>query len=116
MSAARAKRIILEGDRQLLLIEWADSHETGFPLDGLRRACPCATCQGHDNMHQLPDPEVFSLPSLMQWHDVKLEAVGTYALRIRWDDGHESGIYTWDRLRQMCPCEACTGAGDEPSV
>jgi DUF971 family protein len=112
MSETKAKRIILEDEQQALLIEWADGHTTNFPLDGLRRACPCATCQGHENMHELPDPEIFLLPSLMEWHNVRLEPVGTYALRVRWDDGHATGIYTWDRLRRMCPCAICRGMVD----
>jgi DUF971 family protein len=36
-----------------------------------------------------------------------LETVGNYALQIRWDDGHANGIYSWQMLRQACPCDAC---------
>jgi DUF971 family protein len=106
-SKVSPKRLTLNDAGQTLLIEWSDRHETVFPLDGLRKACPCASCQGHGNMEKLPDPEIFQLPSLMEWHDVKLEPVGSYALRIRWDDGHDTGIYTWERLRAMCPCDTC---------
>lgn len=103
----RPKRVTVDKEAQTLSIDWADDHLTVYPLDGLRRACPCATCQGHGNMSRLPDPEIFQVPSLMQWYDVRPEPVGDYALRIRWDDGHDSGIYTWDRLRRMCPCDEC---------
>jgi DUF971 family protein len=104
------RRITVETGLQTLTIEWADGHRTVFPLDGLRRACPCASCMGgHGNMGRLPEPEVFRLPALMRWVDVRVEPVGTYAIRIRWDDGHASGIYTWKRLRATCPCDACTG-------
>jgi DUF971 family protein len=109
MPSPRARRLTVSDADQTLFIEWQDGHETLYPLDGLRRACPCASCQGHDNMHLLPDPEIFHVPSLMEWHAVRLEPVGGYALRIRWDDGHDTGIYTWDRLRQMCPCPQCLG-------
>lgn len=105
-----ARRITLSHEAQTLTIDWADGHRTVYPLDGLRRACPCAGCQGgHSNMGSLPDPEVFLVPSLMTWHEVQLTPVGSYALRITWDDGHDAGIYTWARLRAMCPCEACRG-------
>lgn len=107
------QRITVERDAQTLTLDWSDGHRTVYPLDGLRRACPCATCRGHENMHELPDPEIFDVPSLMEWRDVELEAVGSYALRIKWDDGHDTGIYTWQRLRAMCPCEACRRAYDD---
>lgn len=107
-----ARRLTLDDRAQTLFIQWADDHETIYPLDGLRRACPCASCQGHGNMHILPDREMFLVPSLMEWHQVKLETVGGYALRIRWDDGHDTGIYTWERLRKMCPCDLCAAAAE----
>jgi DUF971 family protein len=33
--------------------------------------------------------------------------VGNYAMSFKWNDGHASGIYSWDYLRRHCPCEAC---------
>ena len=103
-----AARIIVDSGAQSLIIEWRDGHESVFPLDGLRRACPCAGCQGHDKMQELPDPEIFRVPALMQWNNVRLEAAGSVGLRVIWDDGHSTGIYAWDRLRAMCPCSDCT--------
>ena len=100
-------KIVVKKEAQTLTITWPDSHESVFPLDGLRRACPCAGCQGHENMGKLPDREIFLVPSLMRWENVKLQQVGNYALRFVWDDGHDTGIYTWDRLRAMCPCDEC---------
>ncbi len=58
-------------------------------------------------MGKLPDPVVFQLPALMRWEKLRLESVGNYAVRMTWDDGHNSGIYTWERLRVMCPCQEC---------
>ncbi len=55
-------------------------------------------------MHELPDPEIFQLPALMRWENVKVEVAGSVGLRLTWDDGHNSGIFTWERLRAMCPC------------
>lgn len=40
--------------------------------------------------------------------------VGSYAIRVRWTDGHDSGIYTYDWLLAHCPCEACAGTDPEP--
>lgn len=63
-------------------------------------------------MGRLPDPEIFLVPSLMEWRDVRVEPVGSYALRFRWDDGHDQGIYTWERLRAICPAERGTSTRD----
>lgn len=105
-----ATQIMLDVEEQTFTIQWADGHRTPYPLDGLRRACPCATCQGgHANMGTLPDPALFDEPAQRSWHDVSVEPVGSYGLRFVWDDGHNDGIYTWQRLRRMCPCPACTG-------
>ncbi len=58
-------------------------------------------------MHLLPDPAIFRVPALVQWRRVKVEVAGSIGLRLTWDDGHNSGIYTWGRLRAMCPCDQC---------
>ena len=31
-----------------------------------------------------------------------MELVGNYALKIRWSDGHDTGLYTWEHLRRLC--------------
>jgi DUF971 family protein len=65
-------------------------------------------------MGSKPDPIVFTLPD----EDVpatrlnSLEAVGSYALTIEWEDGHHYGIYTWDYLRALCGCSECRGGGN----
>ena len=102
-----ASRITVSVEQQTFAIDWADGHHTVYPLDGLRRACPCAACRGHERMHELPDPELFRLPSLMRWTALKVEAAGSIGLRLMWDDGHDTGIYSWERLRAMCPCNEC---------
>jgi len=38
-----------------------------------------------------------------------VEAVGSYAIRIYWNDGHNTGIYSFDHLRKICPCAKCAG-------
>lgn len=101
-------RVTVNNAEQQLTIDWADGHVSTYSLDGLRRACPCAGCQGgHEQMGKLPDPEVFLVPPLMRWESLKLFPVGNYAIRFVWDDGHDAGIYSWERLRRMCPCPSC---------
>ena len=108
MTATSPQRITLDHNSQKLTINWADGHISIYPLDGLRRVCPCAACRGgHEHMGQLPDIDILRVPGLMQWNDVKLTPAGNYALQITWDDGHDMGMYTWPYLRAICPCNVC---------
>ena len=45
-----------------------------------------------------------------QARPLSAEGVGKYALKFKWNDGHELGIYSWQWLRQICPCEECRTA------
>ncbi len=38
---------------------------------------------------------------------LEVTQVGKYALKFKWSDGHESGIYSWEYLRRMCRCAVC---------
>jgi DUF971 family protein len=54
-----------------------------------------------------------SIPSTLE--RVSVSPVGNYALQFGWSDGHNTGIYTFDYLRELCPCPQCIPAGlDEP--
>ena len=96
-----------------LSIKWSDGHASTYSFSLLRHACPCAECRGgHANMSSDPDPSVF----LMTPEDTirtqlrKIEAVGSYAFTIEWEDGHHYGIYNWHYLRALCPCSSCREA------
>ena len=86
-------------------IAWTDGHESRYSLDYLRRNCPCATCRATPAAAS-PPPTAFPLykpaPRLTQ-----AEAVGRYAFRLLWADGHSTGIYSFDYLREVCPCPEC---------
>ena len=83
-----------------LAIKWDDGGESFNPLENLRRACPCAGCKGErdvmGNLYKNPErpltPAAFRL--------VRLERVGTYALQPVWEDGHATGIYSFEYLRR----------------
>lgn len=93
-----------------LTIVWDDGHTSIYPFPLLRAACPCAECRGgHENMRSEPDPEVFSviLEDTPATRLKSLEAVGSYAITIEWEDGHHFGIYNWNYLRALCPCPIC---------
>ncbi len=95
-------------------IDWRDGHRSAWTFAFLRDACPCATC--HEEREKsgrapgIPKPKPTTLLPLYEAPARPLEAtpVGKYALRFKWTDGHESGIYSWDYLRKVCPCTECT--------
>ena len=100
-----------------MTITWADGHESTYSFSLLRHACPCAECRGgHEKMRAEPDSEVFKLPDedTPATHLQQVEAVGSYAITIHWEDGHLYGIYNWDYLRALCPCPICRPPEEKP--
>jgi DUF971 family protein len=95
-------------------IDWKDGHHSSYGVEYLRDWCPCATCAGTHGTE--PRPKTASsgatANSPFQMYKPKermvdIEPVGNYALRIVWSDGHNTGIYSYDHLRHICPCPAC---------
>ncbi len=82
-------------------VDWGDGPKGIYPHPVLRGCCPCASCQGHSGdirFHETTDAQ--------QELD-EIEAVGGYALSLKWFDGHASGIYSFTYLRTLCQCGAC---------
>ena len=63
----------------------------------LRLACPCAECVEEMTGQPLLDPARIA-PDIKPMH---LDLVGSYALRVRWSDGHATGLFTWVKLREV---------------
>lgn len=84
-----------------LAIKWDDGGEDFIPLEKLRRACPCAGCQGERDvmgrLHKGPDQPLAATSFQLK----RLERVGSYALQPVWGNGHASGIYSFDYLRRV---------------
>ncbi|MCU0452072.1 MAG: DUF971 domain-containing protein [Bacteroidetes bacterium] len=93
-------------DSETVLIKWDDGHESRIPLRTLRDACPCAGCKGETVLlHSYAPVDHPTAPGAYTLSGA--HPVGSYALQLRWGDGHETGIYTWDHLRSVCPCADC---------
>ncbi len=87
-----------------LIIEWkAEGHQGFYAARPLRLACPCAACVEEMSGRPLLDPA--TVPEDIR--PLRLALVGAYGLKIEWSDGHSTGIYTFDHLRSVCPCDAC---------
>ena len=83
-----------------LAIGWNDGAESYFGLEFLRRACPCAACGGEpDVLGQVERPNVRYTPSSFEL--VGWQPVGGYALQLRWADGHDSGLYSFQYLKRL---------------
>lgn len=108
------KSIKLDAGNGNLGVQWADGHFSAYPYQYLRDRCPCATCAGKAPAPHAP-PSPFPMFGVSKLKPVRAELVGRYALQVFWNDGHSSGIYAFDHLRELCPCAECAAqqAGEE---
>lgn len=83
-------------EQRLLRITWDDA-SYDLPFAYLRRQCECAHCVNEWTGEPILDPA--SVPDDVSIE--KMDLVGNYAVRIDWSDGHNSGLYTWLRLREL---------------
>ena len=83
-----------------LALSFADGFEAYLALPMLRRACPCAACQGEpDAMGRVIRPRVEHGPKAYELQ--KFETVGGYAIQLFWGDGHSTGIYSYTYLQKL---------------
>lgn len=102
--------IIADKKGKIVTVRWSDGHVSRYPFGLVRAGCPCVVCRGgHEKMSQEPDPAVFDieLPDSPATRLVSARAVGAYAIAFTWEDGHNEGIYAWEYLRALCPCDTC---------
>ena len=85
-----------------LCIRWQDGSESYFPAEFLRKHSPSAQNIGEQdifgNQYGGQGPKEFPGVTLLDW-----ELVGNYAIRPRFSDGHNSGLYSWDYLQGLTP-------------
>lgn len=80
-----------------MMISWPDGRSDSISFHALRSDCPCAACVDEMTGKRLLDPANVAASI----EPVAVELAGNYALKIRWSDGHETGLYTWDHLRRL---------------
>ncbi|MAT71212.1 MAG: hypothetical protein CMJ58_17010 [Planctomycetaceae bacterium] len=98
MSDAAAVPVNLEARRAdgVLHVAWPDrTHD--FPFVELRGSCECAQCVNEWTGERILDPATIPADIAIE----SMELVGAYAVRVRWSDGHDSGLFTWQRLREL---------------
>ena len=93
-----AENILVVGNE--LAIAWSDGSESYLSFETLRRACPCASCQGEpDALGRVVRPPVSYTER--SFHLDRWEQIGGYALQLRFADGHGTGIYSYNYLRAL---------------
>jgi DUF971 family protein len=91
-------REILQETNSQLRITWADGRECRYAAPELRRSCPCAQC-----VDEWTGERTLKRSAISDEVEINdLSIVGRYALNFRWSDGHDTGIYSFQYLRDLC--------------
>jgi len=96
--AAIEPREIFQEDDATLRIAWGDGRVCHYRAPVLRRLCPCAQCVNEFTGERTLRPDAVS-------DEIKIAdmgIVGRYALNFRWSDRHDTGIYSFRLLREIC--------------
>jgi DUF971 family protein len=96
-------------------ITWSDGHTSHYDFRYLRDECPCATCNDErEKKRQFATAGPASAAALPMFKPKaraqSATSVGNYAIQITFNDGHSTGIYSYDHLRSICPCDECAKA------
>jgi DUF971 family protein len=98
MSSEAPTQIRAHQAAQVLELSWGEGPVARLPYRYLRGECPCASCRNEWTGERLLDPA--TLPDDLRLEG--METIGNYAVRLGWNDGHSSGLYTWETLRRLC--------------
>lgn len=98
MSVIKLQNLAMIGNE--VALAWEDGVESYLTFETLRKACPCAACQGEPDVtgmvvvpHVVYNERSFQL--------LRHEMMGGYAIQFFWADGHSTGIYSYDFLRRL---------------
>jgi len=97
--------------KESIEIVWNDGHRSLYVNRYLRDNCPCASCREGKPRKLLP-----IIGAAGEMYAVQIGIVGRYAISIQWSDRHDTGIYSYETLRQLCPCEQCHKPAQEETA
>lgn len=92
-------------DKAFLLVKWDEKVESKIGLKYLRDECPCANCKGETILLRTYRPPKPSILSPEMYKVTGIQQVGGYAIQISWQDGHNTGIYSWEYLKKLAEDE-----------
>lgn len=85
----------------LLEISWNSGYSAIIRLKSLRDECPCAQCSESLGQKTKDMPEMLAV-ALGMYELTALEMVGNYAVKPKWKDNHQEGMFTWEILKDIC--------------
>jgi DUF971 family protein len=91
-------------DLASLEIEWSDGKRMNYPFGVLRKGCPCATCREKKRADETKPKGLLTILSAAETVPLAIthmRPVGNYAYNISFSDGHSSGLFTMDLLREL---------------
>ncbi len=91
----------LNPGKDLLTVSFEDGAQYALGAEYLRIESPSAEVRGHGGSTKPPPVRGKENVKI-----ARLEPVGNYAVRIVFDDGHDSGLYSWDLLRELGAAKA----------
>ncbi|HVN63192.1 MAG TPA: gamma-butyrobetaine hydroxylase-like domain-containing protein [Candidatus Binataceae bacterium] len=94
---------LAEVGRYAIGVQWTDGHDSIFPLENLRRGCPCEACRGVVEGEIPPASQRLS----------QFSRLGEGGVFIAWADGHET-LFTTRQLRDLCRCAHCVAEPERP--
>ena len=95
MTMLNPTEITLHQQSKLLEIAFDDGSRYRLPYEFLRVYSPSAAVRGHG-----PSQEVLQVGK--QYVDViDVQSIGSYAIKLTFDDGHDTGLYSWDYLNEL---------------
>ena len=98
--------VIRRSDPTRVEIEWSDGKKTVYTATQLRGLCPCAECVSETTGVRRIDPA--AVPDDLLQSDLAM--VGNYAISMRFSDGHHTGIFTFEFLRENDPLGESVGS------
>ncbi len=84
-------------EERLLEVSWPNGRVDLLPYKLLRGECPCASCVNEFTGVRMLD--ISTIPEDI--HPLDLSFAGNYALRVRWSDNHDTGMFTWENLDRI---------------
>ncbi len=93
-------------NKNTLVITWKDDTESRIDLKYLRDECPCASCKGETILLRTYRPPKPQMANPEMYNVKAIDTVGGYAIQVTWKDGHNTGIYTWEYLKQLAEDQA----------
>lgn len=91
----RPTELRVSKDRRTLTVRFEDGQDFALPAEALRVMSPSAEVQGHSAEQRV------TVPGKRDVQISGMDPVGNYAVKITFDDGHNTGIFSWVYFREM---------------